>query len=147
MKRPPTKRASHWSEQEDYSLAQCYINISEDPIKGVGQKLGSFWKSIYALFVEKHPGTERQERACMSRWGRINKGCKKFSGLMAKQERLNVSGTTKDCRVKAAVTEFEYTQGSVKKGRKAHGKVHDDEVLGVSEQVPQVDGTTKLKKQ
>jgi len=41
-----TKRQAIYSEDEDYLITSAYVNVSEDPIWGVGQKADTFWTQV-----------------------------------------------------------------------------------------------------
>jgi hypothetical protein len=52
-----TKRQANYSEDEDYLIACAYVNVSVDPIKGVGQKADTFWTRVlekYVILSEKY---------------------------------------------------------------------------------------------
>ena len=52
-----TKRQANYSEDEDYLIACAYVNVSVDPIKGVGQKSETFWTRVlekYVILSEKY---------------------------------------------------------------------------------------------
>ena len=54
---PATKRQANYSEDEDYLIACAYVNVSVDPIRGVGQKSDTFWTRVlekYVLLSEKY---------------------------------------------------------------------------------------------
>lgn len=51
------KRQANYSEDEDCLIACAYVNVSVDPIKGVGQKSEAFWTRVlekYVLLSEKY---------------------------------------------------------------------------------------------
>ena len=51
------KRQANYLEDEDYLIACAYVNVSVDPIKGVGQKSEAFWTRVlekYVLLSEKY---------------------------------------------------------------------------------------------
>jgi len=52
-----TKRQANYLEDKDYLIACAYVNVSVDPIKGVGQKSEAFWTRVlekYVLLSEKY---------------------------------------------------------------------------------------------
>ena len=52
-----TKMQANYSEDEDYLIACAYVNVSVDPIKGVGQKADTFWTRVlkkYVILSEKY---------------------------------------------------------------------------------------------
>ena len=51
------KRQANFSQDEDFMLCCAYVNVSVDPIVGVGQKSETFWTRVlekYLLLTEKH---------------------------------------------------------------------------------------------
>ena len=51
------KRQANFSQDEDFMLCCAYVNVSVDPIVGVGQKAETFWTRVlekYLLLTEKH---------------------------------------------------------------------------------------------
>ena len=52
-----TKRQANYSEDEDYLIGCAYVNVSVNPIKGVGQKSETFWTQVldkYVILSEKY---------------------------------------------------------------------------------------------
>jgi No apical meristem-associated C-terminal domain len=50
-------RPPNYSEDEDFLIACAYVNVTVDPIKGVGQKSDNFWTRVHDRFVilsQKH---------------------------------------------------------------------------------------------
>jgi hypothetical protein len=45
------KRQANYSEDKDYLIACAYVNVSVDPIKGVGQKSEAFWTRVLEKYV------------------------------------------------------------------------------------------------
>ena len=51
------KRQAHFSQDKDFILCCAFVNVSVDPIIGVGQKSETFWTQVlekYLLRTEKH---------------------------------------------------------------------------------------------
>jgi hypothetical protein len=51
------KRQAHFSQDEDFILCCAFVNVSVDPVIGVGQKSEPFWTQVlekYLLLTEKH---------------------------------------------------------------------------------------------
>ena len=44
-------RAPNYSEDEDYLISCAYVNVTADPIRGVGQKSETFWSRVHDKFV------------------------------------------------------------------------------------------------
>ncbi len=47
------KRQANFPQDEDFMLCCAYVNVSVDPIIGVGQKSETFWTRVL-LLTEKH---------------------------------------------------------------------------------------------
>ena len=50
-------KSPNYSEDEDFFISCAYVNVSVDPIKGVGQKAGTFWTRVHEKFLilsQKH---------------------------------------------------------------------------------------------
>jgi hypothetical protein len=59
-----TKRQAIYSEDEDYLITSAYVNVSEDPIWGVGQKADTFWTQVFEKYVilsENYPSNNGVE--------------------------------------------------------------------------------------
>ena len=48
--RPNQKRSKNFSEEEDKLLVAAWLNVSIDPVRGVNQTRGAFWKRISDFF-------------------------------------------------------------------------------------------------
>lgn len=76
---PKKKKARNFSQVEDLLLCKAYVNASENPRVGVGQKLAEFWGSVKEAFdalyvsegVEEPLGKEeRDHESLMNRFSR-----------------------------------------------------------------------------
>ena len=47
---PVKKRTRNFVQEENIWLARAYVNVSENPVKGVGQKIDVFWRQIKQSF-------------------------------------------------------------------------------------------------
>ena len=47
---PAKKRMRNFVQEENIWLARAYVNVSENPVKGVGQKIDVFWRQIKQSF-------------------------------------------------------------------------------------------------
>ena len=59
-----TKNQANYSEDEDYLITSAYVNVSEDPIWGVGQKADTFWTQVFEKYVilsENYPSNNGVE--------------------------------------------------------------------------------------
>jgi len=105
---PPNARATAKNSQgrsknfrdEDILLVSGWLNVSMDPIQGVDQTQGSFWKRIHAYFhQQKMFESNRSEGSLMNRWSGIQHDVNLFCGYMSKIELRNHSGWTVDDKV------------------------------------------------
>jgi hypothetical protein len=47
-----TKTRTNWTKQEDVFLCIAFVNVSEDPVVGTGQKSKEFWSRVNKMFKE-----------------------------------------------------------------------------------------------
>jgi len=84
----PTKKKPRvaFAVEEDTHLISSWLNISTDPIVGVGQGKEAFWlrvtKNYNKFRGELH---ERAVNQLKSRWQKINLGVQRFKGHYNKQ--------------------------------------------------------------
>jgi len=86
---------------EDKLIAKAWVNISEDPIVGVGQKNKTFWERVHEKFVHlrsrsampREQWFPRTPNSLEARWKRpISVEVKKWMGLWAQLEKEAHSG-------------------------------------------------------
>ena len=71
---PTSNQAKNFSLEEDVLLTKAWICISQDPIKGVGQKLAHFWSNIKERYDElicqkgKPDMINQTSHSLMKRW-------------------------------------------------------------------------------
>ena len=93
-------RSKNFRDEEDILLVSGWLNVSMDPIQGVDQTQGSFWKRIHAYFhQQKMFESNRSEGSLMNRWSGIQHHVNLFCGYMSKIELRNHSGWTVDDKV------------------------------------------------
>ena len=93
-------RSKNFRDEEDILLVSGWLNVSMDPIQGVDQTQGSFWKRIHAYFhQQKMFESNRSEGSLMNRWSGIQHDVNLFCGYMSKIELRNHSGWTVDDKV------------------------------------------------
>jgi hypothetical protein len=88
-------RSKNFREDEDKLLVSAWLNVSMDPIQGVDQTQGTFWKRIHAYFHANKNFTfesTRSESSLMNRWSRIQHDVNLFRGYLSKIERSQHSG-------------------------------------------------------
>jgi hypothetical protein len=100
------QRGSNFSTAEDCQLARSWLNISQAPGTGVGQKPSTFWERVEAHF-HQHLGGEngcrRSSRSLATKWGVIQHDVAKFVGVYAAIKDLNPSGASEDDMVQKAL--------------------------------------------
>lgn len=92
-------RAINWQQDGDKALCKAWLNTSQDPETGTGQKSSTFWKRVHENFLqsyrEDYDGRippDRPDRANQARWTIIQGACMKFRGAIVKAESVNQSG-------------------------------------------------------
>jgi hypothetical protein len=93
-------RSKNFREEEDILLVHGCLNVSMDPIQGVDQTQGSFWKRIHAYFHQHRKfKSNRTEGSLMNCWSGIQHDVNLFCGYLTKIELRNHSGWTVDDKV------------------------------------------------
>ena len=59
-------RGSNFSTEEETQLARSWMNISQDPIKGTGQKADTFWDRVEDHFNEHSSNDQEARRSSRS---------------------------------------------------------------------------------
>nr|AWY10686.1 NAM-like protein [Saccharum hybrid cultivar SP80-3280] len=94
--------------KEDLVVCSAFLNISKDPITGVNQTSGGYYKRMHDYFNEHKPeGSNRSQIAVQHRWALIQKAMNKFCGLKEDIDRQNESGKNKQDRIDDAVQMYE----------------------------------------
>ncbi len=78
-------KGANFTEEEDELLFQVYFSISEDPIVGTEQKLGSLWVRVEKrmnelIKSEKRKFQPRNHKSYMRRWNIMQKEVSAFNG-------------------------------------------------------------------
>jgi len=98
--RKVSRRANNFSTKEDEMICAAYLNVSKDPIIGIGQPSARYWKRIHDYFhTHKTFELDRTQVAIQHRWGIIQKETSRFCGFKSMIDRRNESGKTEDDRV------------------------------------------------
>ncbi|KAI2502811.1 No apical meristem-associated C-terminal domain [Fragilaria crotonensis] len=107
-----TKRQANYSEDEDYLIACAYVNVSVDPIKGVGQKADAFWTRVlekYVILSEKYladNGVEipvRNKDSIEQRWKKtISKSVQIWNKFYRQLKSVKRSGWNEDNYIEEA---------------------------------------------
>jgi hypothetical protein len=103
------KKGKNFTIAEDQQLCRSWLNVSQDPVTGTGQKVTAFWKRVFEHYNEfKPPGSERSENSVINRWAVISQAVSKFCGCMAQIENRNKSGETLQNKVSMLWVSGEY---------------------------------------
>ena len=116
-----TKRQANYSEDEDYLIACAYVNVSVDPIKGVGQKADTFWTRVlekYVILSEKYladNGVEipvRNKDSIEQRWKKkISKSVQVWNKFYRQLKAVKRSGWNEDNYIEEAGNLFKEEVG------------------------------------
>jgi hypothetical protein len=91
-------RTGAYTDKEDLMLCDDCLHIGTDPIFGVEQKGGSFWRRIFMYFHEHRKfkpnnfESDRNETSLMKRWGFIQLECNHFCGALENVKNRKQSG-------------------------------------------------------
>jgi hypothetical protein len=128
------KRQANYSEDEDYLIACAYVNVSVDPIKGVGQKSEAFWTRVlekYVLLSEKYlseNGVEipvRNKESLEQRWKKkISKSVQLWNKFYKQVKSLPRSGWNEDNYIEEAGKLYQAEVGEPFKCAKCVPVVH-----------------------
>ncbi|KAF0728437.1 hypothetical protein Ae201684P_007940 [Aphanomyces euteiches] len=94
-------RGVKWTHIEDAQLARSWVNVSEDPIKGVDQSSDSFWGAIYVRWIAAGC-EERSTQALKNRWAILNRATQKFAGYLSQVKARKASGKTDEDNIQDA---------------------------------------------
>ncbi|KAG0534049.1 hypothetical protein BDA96_04G245300 [Sorghum bicolor] len=110
-KKNVSRRGTAFTKEEDLVVCSAFLNISKDPITGVNQTSGGYYKRMHDYFNEHKPeGSNRSQIAIQHRWALIQKAMNKFCGHKAAIDRLNESGKNEQDRIDDAVKMYEKTE-------------------------------------
>ena len=89
-------RSSGYTQDEDKLLCQVYIEISQDPIKGVYQSADQFWSRVEEAY---HNGkietwSDRSKRSIQARVQTIEKAARKLHACIRQCENRRPSGAS-----------------------------------------------------
>ncbi|GJW63502.1 hypothetical protein Tco_0115386 [Tanacetum coccineum] len=100
-KEPPLEKQKRirnaWTQDEELLLAECFIQVSEDPKTGCDQKRDTFWykiQNVYNTEAKKKGFTERTKNMLTGKWTPMNAAVHKFNQLV--QETAVHSGENND---------------------------------------------------
>ena len=86
-----SRRGGGFTKEEDAIICSAFLNVSKDPITGVNQSSGGYYKRMH-LYYEG-------QLAVQGRWGTIQKALNRFCGIKSAIHRRNESGKNEQDRV------------------------------------------------
>ena len=87
-------RGKTWSGDEDKTLCQAWVHVSEDSIKGSDQSKESFWQQVHKEFCNSVGSDIRSVDSIKCRWKDINMEVSRFVGIVSNLKQKNESGKT-----------------------------------------------------
>nr|GEZ17622.1 hypothetical protein [Tanacetum cinerariifolium] len=82
------KRARNlWTDEEEFLLAECFIQIFEDPKMGCDQQKDTFWYKILEVYkteAKKRKFIEHTKNMLTEKWTTMNTAIQKFNQLVTK---------------------------------------------------------------
>ncbi|XP_055614470.1 uncharacterized protein LOC129760819 [Uranotaenia lowii] len=102
-------RGRNWSTEEDEALCLAWLNISQDPISGTGQKLDTLYSRVFSLFIELctergyYNAELRGVTGVKHRWLLISRACSKFAGCVTQVLTKQQSGASSSDFMKQAL--------------------------------------------
>ncbi|GKB77074.1 hypothetical protein Tco_0943969 [Tanacetum coccineum] len=115
----PTSKPSR-DGHEELLLAECFIQVSEDPKTGCDQKRDTFWykiQNVYNKEAKKKGFTERTKNMLTGKWTPMNTAVLKFNQLV--QETAVHSGENDDDHMSRVYMLYDATVGGEFKHRSA----------------------------
>lgn len=106
-----SRRGGSFTKEEDAIICSAFMNVSKDPIVGVNQSSGGYYKRMHAYFEAHKPkGSNRSQLAIQGRWLTIQKAVNKFCGIKSTIDRRQESGKNEQDRIDDAVKVYEQTE-------------------------------------
>jgi len=100
-------RTKNFSSAEDILLVSAWLNVDMDPVQGVDQSQGTYWRRIYKYFhANKTFESTRTEVSLMNRWCGIQHDVNVFCRCVARIEAKNQSGSIVDDKIAHACALF-----------------------------------------
>ena len=114
---PPKRRV--FTEEEDACLCKAWVNTSEDPVTGAGQKKDDFWSRVHqkCLLIcsedmEVQPADPWSVRSVQDRFTKLEKDVRRFNVYYAQIAReKDKSGWTPEMIITAVKTLYESQEG------------------------------------
>lgn len=96
-----SRRKGGFTKGEDAIICSAFLNMSKDPIVGVNQSSGGYYKRMHEYYQAHKPeGSNRSQLAIQGRWGTMQKAVNKFCGIKSTIDRRQESGKNEQDRVR-----------------------------------------------
>ncbi|KAL6639487.1 hypothetical protein ACP70R_023217 [Stipagrostis hirtigluma subsp. patula] len=106
--RKVSRRGGGFTKPEDEVLCSAFLNVGKDPITGVNQTQGGYYKRLHDYYNNHKPeGSNRSQLAIQHRWSTIQRSVNKFCGFKSAVDRRNESGKNEQDRIEDAVKMYE----------------------------------------
>ncbi|KAL6838230.1 hypothetical protein ACP4OV_031946 [Aristida adscensionis] len=106
--RKVSRRGGGFTKPEDEVLCSAFLNVGKDPIIGVNQTQGGYYKWLHDYYNNHKPeGSNRSQLAIQHRWSTIQRWVNKFYGFKSAVDRRNESGKNEQDRIEDAVKMYE----------------------------------------
>eukprot|EP00644_Phytophthora_capsici_P019069 jgi/Phyca11/52094/gw1.507.4.1 len=99
-------KGPEWSEADTVQLCRSWLETSEDPVVGTGQKKASFLSRLYEHWLENktdESGEDRSATAVGGRWKKLQPEVTKFCGVYARVKSRERSGWNDEMYLDAAL--------------------------------------------
>ena len=114
---PPKRRV--FTEEEDACLCKAWVNVSEDPVTGAGQKKDNFWSRVHQKYLlvcsedmEVQPSDPWSIRSVQDRFTTLEKDVRRFNVYYAQIAReKDKSGWTPEMIIAAGKTLYKEQEG------------------------------------
>jgi hypothetical protein len=95
-----SRRGGSFTKEDDTIICSAFVNVSKDPIVGVNQSSGGYYKRMHDYYQAHKPaGSNRSQLAIQGRWGTIQKVVSRFCGIKSAIDRRQESGKNEQDRV------------------------------------------------
>ncbi|RLN11552.1 glutathione S-transferase T3-like [Panicum miliaceum] len=100
-------RTKNFSSEEDMLLVSAWLNVGMDPIQGVDQSQGTYWRRMHEYFhANKTFESTRTEISLMNRWSGIQHDVNVFCECLSRIEARNQNGSRVDDKIANACALF-----------------------------------------
>ncbi|RLN19049.1 uncharacterized protein C2845_PM02G16500 [Panicum miliaceum] len=90
-------RSNNFRDEKDILLVSAWLNVGMDPIQGIDQPLGTYWRRTHEYFnANKKFESDRTQGSLMNSWSGIQHDVNLFCGCLSRIEARNYSGWSVD---------------------------------------------------